>query len=95
MGAQSFHDTAYGKTAVEAYRECVDNAHFSYGIDPYNGTISTTHGFVEIPLEEGETFPEWFKRVLDDKRVGKREDCACTKDPKEANLWHFAGWAAC
>lgn len=100
MGAHNFHVDAYGETADEAYREAVDEAWYDYGHDPYNGTISTTDGFVLIPLKEGETIDDWSFRVIDDDRVQKRGDCACTADPDEPvengrSLWHFAGWAAC
>jgi len=99
MGAHNFHASVYGETADEAYKDAVDEALFEYGHQRYNGTISTTHGFVLIPLNEGETVDDWAHRVIDDKRVQKWENCACVADPDEPiengrSLWHFAGWAA-
>ena len=100
MGAHNFEDQEYGATAAEAFRDLCDTATYEYGHNPYNGTISTTSGYVSIPLNEGESINEWAQRVIDDDRVQKWEDCACAKDPDEEEvsgrwLWHFAGWAAC
>ena len=50
MGATDFATTAYGKTAADAYRSACEDALHENGHDPYNGTISTTSGFVEIPV---------------------------------------------
>lgn len=94
MGAYSFHDVGKGNTAAEAYRAAVDDALFEWGHDAYNGTISTTSGYVKIPLEEGEDPDLWAHRVLEDNRVQKWQDCACVEDPDNPVLWHFAGWAA-
>ncbi len=99
MGAHNFHDSSYGESPKEAYDDAVSNALFEYGHNPYNGTISTTNGFVVIPLREFETLDEWEERVLDDNRVRKWDACACVRDPnvEEENgrsLYHFVGWAA-
>ena len=99
MGAHNFHDQQYGATAEEAYKDAVESAFYDYGHDPYNGTISTTHGFVMIPLNEGESVDEWAERMMDHPDVSKWAECGCVKDPdtKEENgrwLWNFAGWAA-
>jgi len=98
MGAHSFHDAAVGQLAAEAYRAAVDAAYYEYGHDAYNGTISTTSGYIEIPLEEGESIDDWAQRVIDDDRVRKWENCAVVEDPEVAGesgpVWHFAGWAA-
>jgi len=47
MGAIDKTDFAIGKfkNAEEAYIECCAEAHFQYGHDAYNGTISTSDGF--------------------------------------------------
>ena len=94
MGAHDFQDRARGNTPGEAYRDAVEDALYSEGHNPYNGTISTTSGTVTIPLKEGESIDEWAGRVLDDPRVQKWENCACVLDPEDDGLWHFAGWAA-
>ena len=99
MGAHNFEATAFGATPQEAYEEAVQDSLFEYGHNPYNGTISTTNGFVMIPKEDGETDGQWHNRVIDDDRVQKWEDCACREDTTEPEvngrkLWVFSGWAA-
>jgi len=49
MGATTFRTIATGRTAEDAYNRACEQAEFEYGHDPYNGTISTTSGFVSIP----------------------------------------------
>ena len=90
MGAHDFHDQNVGVTAGEAYKAAVDDAHYEYGHDAYNGTISTTSGFVLIPLNEDETLDNWAGRVIEDDRVQKWENCACVADPDhpiDDELW--------
>jgi len=102
MGAHDFHATAYGETAEEAYKDAVNDALYEEGHNPYNGTISTTGGFVMIPIKSEESLADWINRIIDDEQVQKWGDCACAADPDEPidvkngrTLWHFAGWAAC
>jgi hypothetical protein len=47
MGAIDIEDGAMAPTMGEAYQRCVDNALHYSGHDPYNGTISTTNGFID------------------------------------------------
>jgi hypothetical protein len=100
MGCHNFFTSTYGETAEEAYKDAVDQARYDYGHDPYNGTISTTSGFVLIPIKEDESVEEWEGRIMEDKQVQKWEDCACAAAPdvpieNGRSLWHFAGWASC
>ena len=46
MGAHDFETSATGMSAEEAYREAVDSARYEEGDNSYNGTISTTNGFL-------------------------------------------------
>lgn len=95
MGAHDFHTEAIAETAGEAYRNAVADALYEEGHNSYNGTISTTSGFVMEPLLEGESIYEWVHRVtMDDKITQKWENCACVADPSNPRHWHFAGWAA-
>lgn len=48
MGATNFETTAFGKDVEGAYRNACDEATWECGHDAYNGTISTTQGFVII-----------------------------------------------
>lgn len=47
MGATNIEDCAVAPTMREAYQDCVDDALHYSGHDPYNGTISTTNGFMD------------------------------------------------
>lgn len=50
MGACEFSDISFGKDAQDAYGKAVSEALYEYGHNSYNGTISTTSGFVEVKL---------------------------------------------
>ena len=100
MGAHNFAASAYAKTAEDAYNNLVEEAIYDHGHDAYNGTISTTFGFVIIPFKDGESSVEWMDRMMEHPDVEKWENCACveaTHVEKNSNgypLWHFSGWAA-
>ena len=68
MGACTFGTTIGGKgvDAKQAYRLAVDQGEYAHGHDAYNGTISTTQGFVMI--EPGKRRIE---NVADDICMGK------------------------
>jgi hypothetical protein len=48
MGASNFVDVIAGDSVEDAYRKAVAQAYWEYGHDSYNGTISTTHGVVDV-----------------------------------------------
>lgn len=48
MGAHGFTDEAFGKDVADAYAHACEQAVYEYGHDSYNGTISTTDGFIEV-----------------------------------------------
>lgn len=50
MGGHNFETYALGKDAADAYSKAYDRALYEHGHDPYNGTISTTHGFVPLTV---------------------------------------------
>jgi hypothetical protein len=70
MGGTDFEDYAFGKTVRDAYDAAVKSAIWEYGHDPYNGTISTTDGFVEIKCPKGLTSQE-FQWIATDARWGE------------------------
>jgi hypothetical protein len=107
MGAHNFYTVSHGSTINEAYRSAVDTAHYEYGHDAYNGTISTTSGVVDKTSE--------FKRMLNENQVdiddkegvenvlNMMDDLAVDNTDKWGSCWgwnvvdneyHFAGWAA-
>jgi hypothetical protein len=59
MGSHDFSDLAFGKTAFAAYTDAVRNAQYEHGHEPYNGTISTTSGVLEISIPKGWSSDEW------------------------------------
>ena len=100
MGASTFSASVYAPSAEEGYDLLVAEAHYEYGHDPFNGTISTTEGFIEMPFGLAEDSEDWMERVFDSEEVRKWGPCACVeathieKNDKGWPLWHFAGWAA-
>lgn len=55
MGATDFSIVSWGVDALSAYESARQAATAEYGTDPYNGTISTTHGFVLVTPPAGWT----------------------------------------
>ena len=53
MGATNGCVMFKAESIKEAYDQAVESATYDRGHDPYNGTISTTEGFKEIPCPEG------------------------------------------
>jgi hypothetical protein len=51
MGAHDFTTTSLGKSPADAYNRASEEALYEYGHDAYNGTISTTNGFVDVSKE--------------------------------------------
>jgi len=58
MGASDFRTVATGKDVADAYRNAVESATYEHGHDPYNGTISTTHGYAVVPAVKGLTYDQ-------------------------------------
>ena len=65
MGATNFEQIGFGKTVEEAYRNACDEAVWYSGHDAYNGTISTTHGFIVIP-QNGRKIRTIIHKYMDD-----------------------------
>jgi hypothetical protein len=63
MGAQDFNDSAFGKDANEAFGKAIEAAHWEFGHDPYNGTISTVGSFNEFVKPKSLTDDE-FERLV-------------------------------
>jgi hypothetical protein len=85
MGANCFQTTSYGRSITDAYRSATQEAEHEYGQDPYNGTISTTHGVRDVTREfkaSNKTLSEFIADGYD--RMTKR-DCwgICLSEPKE------------
>ena len=104
MGASSFRLRRNTGAGIRgAYREAVDQALHDSGHDAYNGTVSTTDGFVDITAEFNAIFPDgyqpntatpiaaWEDGLLDDGRIEKWGKCFGYFDGAD---FVFFGWAA-
>lgn len=69
MGSCTFSNSIVGKfDANEAYSVLVEDATYEYGHDPYNGTISTTHGFslrTDAPRYGTKAFWNWKDKTIE------------------------------
>lgn len=84
MGACSFTTRASGNTMSEAYRNAVDDAETEYGHDSYNGTISTTSGFVDVTQDfkrSGDTLSAFVDKTIDGASKWGRCFGICTEEP--------------
>lgn len=86
MGATTFKLYSRGKSLKEAYNSAVEDAVFEHGNDPYNGTISTTMGVVDMTkqyLASKKELHEFIHSMLDERL--NKYDCAaiCIEQPKE------------
>lgn len=112
MGATTFQTSIIdrGLTPEAAYKRLVDEALYEYGHDPYNGTISTTDGFVMID-PNGRKIDNVIREITDNEshQVNKWGPAGCIeikgkalRDWKEraglkgtrARGYVFFGWAA-
>lgn len=68
MGAHTFQTTIAGKKLLpnDAYDALVKQAQHEHGHDPYNGTISTTSGYVMLHPPKGCQLDVFIRRVLED-----------------------------
>jgi len=89
MGATTFVEKSRAYSMREAYNQCVQDAVYEHGNDSYNGTISTTQGFVDKTAE-------WKQSKLDikefiDKEIENTSKWGpawgvCIQEPKENKL---------
>ena len=108
MGAVDFQVTAIGKTAKEAYESACEQACYSEGHNPYNGTISTTAagGFIEFHRPKGATIKKFVHKHLtgdwDEMGNDKWGPCGCIclgrngrkGLPRGYRVYVFFGWAS-
>ena len=103
MGSHNFSNVGYGKTAKEAYNDLVDQALWEYGHDPYNGTISTTCGFIMTSIDQKRVTQQAIDRWLEKawEQTDKHVPCHCLElprshakgKPRGVRAFIFAGWA--
>lgn len=77
MGATNFEIISFGRDVEDAYRKACDQATWECGHDAYNGTISTTQGFVTInpkPRRQTHKIVEEYLDIIDGM-IGKWGKC--------------------
>lgn len=84
MGSTTFYDRKIAASMKDAYNNAIEDATDEYGNDPYNGTISTTNGFVDVTKkfkESGKKLNDFIESAED---VMDKRDCwgICTVEPK-------------
>jgi len=84
MGSCTFYDRKIAASMKDAYNNAIEDATDEYGNDPYNGTISTTNGFVDVTKkfkESGKKLNDFIESAED---VMDKRDCwgICTVEPK-------------
>lgn len=106
MGAHNFTDEGIGRTAWDAYEAAVRAADAEYGCNAYNGTISTTRGFVEFKKPAKVRHAKWMRETIqreldsENSKVRKWGPCGCIEMPREKGMprgyrrYVFFGWAA-
>ena len=84
MGSTTFYNRTVAPNMKEAYKNLVDDAIEESGNDAYNGTISTTNGFIDVT----ERFKNSKKKLNDfieaAEDVMDKRDCwgICSVEPK-------------
>jgi hypothetical protein len=74
MGATLVIDRNYGNSMKEAYSNAVEDAIYENGNDSYNGTISTTSGFIDKTEEfnaSGKSIQEYADYLWDNDKLNK------------------------
>lgn len=89
MGATTFTDKTRAYSMTEAYNQLVEDARDEYGSDNYNGTISTTGGFVDRTSDwkkSGLTINDFINKEIEN--TSKWGSCigVCIQEPKQNSL---------
>lgn len=85
MGATTFCERTRGKSMKEAYSKRVDELLEEYGHDTYNGTMSTTSGFVDKTEDfkrSGKTISQFIDDKIEDASKWGPAFGVCVKEPK-------------
>ena len=94
MGATNIYHEVNGNSMSEAYESAVEDCLHMYGNDCYNGTISTTEGFVDktqrFKNNHGGDMNSFEKEALDNTQ---KWDEVWGVDMGEGK-YVFIGWAA-
>lgn len=88
MGAQLITVKSLGASMKEAYNEAVEEAVHEYGNDSYNGTISTTNGYVDKTKEfksSGKSLSDYAEWLYEENKISKWGSAVgiCMAEPVE------------
>jgi hypothetical protein len=83
MGASFFRTSYRGKSLSDAYKSAIEEAESEHGHDPYNGTISTTHGVTDLSVNFKNSKMKLEAYISSQmERLNKRECAAiCIQEP--------------
>lgn len=86
MGATVINLRSAGNSMREAYNSAVEDAVYEHGNDPYNGTISTTRGFIDLTKEfkkSNLSIYEFSDKLYEESRLQKWGDAIgiCLQEP--------------
>jgi len=101
LGAQTFSNSASGKTAQAAFNSAVSDAQYESGHGGYSGTIAEKSSFVMCSSEVFESKQlayDFAEKLLDegDRRIDDKwgpAGCVKFKD-KDKAVFLFFGWAS-
>lgn len=84
MGSTTFYHKRTAPSMKEAYNQLVEDAIEEYGNDAYNGTISTTNGFVDVTNKFKESGKKLSAFIESAEDVMSKRDCwgICVLEPK-------------
>ena len=84
MGSTTFYHKKTAPNMKEAYNQLVEDAIDEYGNDPYNGTISTTNGFVDVTKKFKDSGKKLSAFIESAEDVMDKRDCwgICVLEPK-------------
>lgn len=94
MGAKNFHSISNLEDVEEAYRQLVKEAEDEYGTCKYNGTISTTDGYLVAQGPTEDVTQEEFDNYCIDQTLSQTEKWGVCVAFRYQGQWHFVGWAA-
>lgn len=95
MDANTFLQTARGKTAADAFANAVKEAQYAHGHRGYTGSLAEKDSFVEIPLPQDKTPSQYARELIDanDERIDdKWGPAGCIRCGPD--LFLFFGWAS-
>ena len=83
MGSTTFYHKKTAPNMKEAYNQLVEDAIDEYGNDPYNGTISTTNGFVDVTKKFKDSGKKLSAFIESAEDVMDKRDCwgICVLEP--------------